>query len=81
MHVLPSLGLALTQLVSLLKGDLVPTHDEVVGLLAGLLRFEAAPTGTTGLSDGSKTTWAVSRGGMCPNWGATSGCPGRAQRR
>ena len=47
----PSVGLALTQLVGLLKGDLALTRDEVVGLMAGLLTSEAAPTGTTKLSE------------------------------
>lgn len=44
-------GLALTQLVGLLQGDLALTRDEVVGLMAGLLTSQAAPTGTTRLSD------------------------------
>ena len=31
--------------------DVALTRDEVVGLMAGLLTSEAAPTGTTRLSD------------------------------
>ena len=50
-HTPSRMGLALTQLVGLLKGDLSLTRDEVVGLMAGLLTSEAAPTGTTRLSD------------------------------
>ena len=50
-HTPPRLGLALTQLAGLLKGDLALTRDEVVGLMAGLLTSEAPPTGTTRLSD------------------------------
>ena len=50
-HMPNSVGLALTQLVVLLKGDIALTQDEVVGLTAGLLTSEAAPTGTTLLSD------------------------------
>ena len=47
----PSLGLALTQLVGLLKGDLALTREEVIALMAGLLTSESAPTGTTRLCD------------------------------
>ena len=50
-HVPPAVGLALAQVVGLLKGDLALTRDEVVGLMAGLLTSDAAPTGTTRLSD------------------------------
>ena len=50
-HVPPRVGLALTQVVGLLKGDLALTGDEVAGLMDGLLTSEAAPTGTTRLSD------------------------------
>ena len=50
-HTPPSAGLALTRLVGLLMRDVALTHDEVVGLMAGLLTSEAAPTGTTRLSD------------------------------
>ena len=50
-HAPPAVGLVLTQVVGLLKGDLALTRDEVVGLMAGLLTSEAAPTGTTKLSD------------------------------
>ena len=31
--------------------DMALTHDEVVGLMAGLLTSGEPPTGTTGLSD------------------------------
>lgn len=50
-HMPPSVGLALTQLTGLLKGDHALTRDEVVGLMAGLLTSEDVPTGTTRLSD------------------------------
>ena len=50
-HTPSSIGLALTGLVGLLKRDVVLTHDEVVGLMAGLLTSTAPPTGTTRLSD------------------------------
>ncbi len=45
------MGLALTRLVGLLMRDVALTRDEVVGLMAGLLTSEAAPTGTTRLAD------------------------------
>ncbi len=51
LHTPSSVSLALTQLVGLLMGDLSLTRDEVVGLMAGLLTSEAAPTGTTRLSN------------------------------
>ena len=51
MHVPPSVGLALTQTVGRLRGDVALTRDEVVGLMAGLLTSKAAPTGTTKLSE------------------------------
>ena len=44
-HTPPSAGLALTRLVGLLKRDVALTRDEAVGLMAGLLTSEAAPTG------------------------------------
>jgi len=47
----PRVGLALTQLAGLLKGDLSLTRDEVVGLMAGLLTSKSAPTGTTGVGE------------------------------
>ena len=50
-HTPPSAGLALTRLVGLLMRDVALTRDEVVGLMAGLLTSEAAPTGTTRLAD------------------------------
>ena len=50
LHTPPSVGLALTGLVGLLMRDVALTRDEVVGLMAGLLTSEAAPTGTTMLS-------------------------------
>ena len=50
-HTPPSAGLALTRLVGLLMRDVALTRDEVVGLMAGLLTSEAAPTGATRLSD------------------------------
>ena len=51
LHTPPRVGLALTGLVGLLLRDMALTHDEIVGLMAGLLTSEAAPTGTTRLSD------------------------------
>ena len=45
------MGLALTRLVGLLMRHVALTRDEVVGLMAGLLTSEAAPTGTTRLAD------------------------------
>ena len=51
LHTPPRVGLALTGLVGLLMRDMALTHDEVDGLMAGLLTSEAAPTGTTRLSD------------------------------
>ena len=50
-HAPPRVGLALTQLAGLLKGDLALTRDEVVGLMAGLLTSGEPPTGTTRLCD------------------------------
>ena len=50
-HAPPSLGLALTQLVGRLKGDLALTRAEVAGLMEGLLTSSAEPTGATRLSD------------------------------
>ena len=51
LHTPPRAALALTGLVGLLMREMALTHDEVVGLMAGLLTSEAAPTGTTRLSD------------------------------
>ena len=51
LHTSPRLCLALTGLVGLLMRDMALTHDEVIGLMAGLLTSEPAPTGTTRLSD------------------------------
>ncbi|MDE2861756.1 MAG: NAD(P)H-binding protein [Chloroflexota bacterium] len=50
-HAPPTLGLALTQLVGRVKGDLALTRDEVEGLMAGLLTSRGEPTGATKLSD------------------------------
>ena len=50
-HTPPSMGLALTRFVGLLMRDMALTHDEVDGLMSGLLTSDAAPTGTTRLSD------------------------------
>ena len=51
LHTPPRVGLALTGLVGLLMRDMALTHDEVVGLIDGLLTSEEPPTGTTRLSD------------------------------
>ena len=50
-HTPPRVGLALTGLVGLLMRDMALTHDEVVGLMDGLLTSDEPPTGTTRLSD------------------------------
>ena len=47
----PSVACALTELIGLLKRDVVLTRDEVEGLMACLLTSGDAPTGTTRLSD------------------------------
>ena len=51
LHTPPRVGMALTGLVSLLMRDMALTHDEVVGLMDGLLTSDEPPTGTTRLSD------------------------------
>ena len=50
-HTPPRVGLASTGLVGLLMLDMALTHDEVVGLMDGLLTSGEPPTGTTRLSD------------------------------
>ena len=50
-HTPPSVALALTRLVGLLMRDMALTRDEVDGLMSGLLTSDAAPSGTTRLSD------------------------------
>ncbi|MYC29350.1 MAG: hypothetical protein F4X65_04565 [Chloroflexi bacterium] len=50
-HMPNSVGLALTQLVGLLKGNIALTQDEVVGLMAGLLSSEGVPASATRLRD------------------------------
>ena len=57
----PSLGLALTQLVGLLKGDLALTRDEVAGLMDGLLTSGTEPTGATRLGEWLKENVDVLR--------------------
>ena len=59
-HTPPTVGFAMTRLVGLLLRDTVLTRDEVNGLMAGLLTSDAAPTGTTKLSD-----WLVENGDAC----------------
>ena len=51
LHTHPRVGLALTGLVGLLMRDMTLTHDEVVGLMDGLLTSRESPTGTTRLAD------------------------------
>ena len=51
LHTPPRVGLALTGLVGLLMRDMALTHDEVVGLMDGLLTSDEPPTGTTRLTD------------------------------
>ena len=43
----PTIGLALTSVIGLLKRDIVLTRDEVDGLMSNLLISDAPPTGTT----------------------------------
>ena len=47
----PRVGLSLIGLVGLLMCDMALTHDEVVGLMDGLLISGEPPTGTTRLAD------------------------------
>ena len=49
LHTPPSVGLALTGLVGLLKRDIVLTREEVDGIMAGLLTSGTVPTETTRL--------------------------------
>ncbi len=51
LHTPPSVGLALTGLVGMLKRDVVLTCEEVDGLMAGLPTSREQPTGTTRLAD------------------------------
>ena len=51
LHTPPRVGLALTGLVGLLMRDMALTHDEVDGLMVGLLTSGEPPTGTTRLAD------------------------------
>ena len=51
LHTPPRVGLALTGLVGVLMRDMALTHDEVDGLMAGLLTSAEPPTGTTRLRD------------------------------
>ena len=51
LHTPARVGLSLTGLVGLLMRDMALTHDEVVGLMDGLLTSDEAPTGTTRLAD------------------------------
>ena len=51
LHTPPSVGLALTRLVGLLKRDVALTRDEVDGLMAGLLTSGEPRAGTTRLAD------------------------------
>ena len=57
LHTPPRVGLVLTGLVGLLLRDMALTHDEVDGLMAGLLTSRESPTGTTRLSD-----WLAEKG-------------------
>jgi len=47
----PFLGLAVAKMVGLLVGDVVLTHDEIVGLMEGRLHVDAPPAGWTRLTD------------------------------
>ena len=50
-HTPPTIGLALTNVIGLLKRDIVLTRDELDGLMSNLLVSYAPPTGTTRLAD------------------------------
>ena len=50
LHAPARVGLSLTGLVGLLMRDMALTHDEVVGLMAGLLTSSEPPIGTTSLA-------------------------------
>ncbi|MYA59282.1 MAG: hypothetical protein F4X40_01825 [Chloroflexi bacterium] len=47
----PTVGLALTSVIGLLKRDIVLTRDEVDGLMSDLLVSDAPPMGTTRFTD------------------------------
>ena len=49
-HLAPTLALALSRIIGLLRRDVVLTREEVDGLLAGLLVTDSPPTGATQLS-------------------------------
>ncbi len=51
LHTPARVGLSLTGLVGLLMRDMALTHDEVVGLMDGLLTSDEPPTGTTRLNN------------------------------
>jgi uncharacterized protein YbjT (DUF2867 family) len=50
-HMPPWLALLASQLIGLMVGDVVLTHEEVDGLMANLLVSKRPPTGTTKLSE------------------------------
>ena len=47
----PSLGYAISALAGKILGDVLITHDEIQGLMAGLLYTGSLPTGETRLTD------------------------------
>jgi NADH dehydrogenase len=62
-HVPPGAALFLSRLIGRLVGDVVLTHDEVAGLMAGLLVSAKPPAGRTRLSDWlEKNAATVGRG-------------------
>jgi uncharacterized protein YbjT (DUF2867 family) len=56
-HIPPSMGILLGQLIGLALGDIILTKDELQGLMQELLTSEQAPNGTTRFSD-----WLESNG-------------------
>ena len=50
-HLPPTLALRLSQIIGVMRRDVILTREEVDGLLADLLVTESAPTGQTKLSE------------------------------
>jgi len=50
-HVPPRIAFLLSRMIGWMVGDVVLTHDEVVGLMANLLISDKPPTGSTRLSE------------------------------
>ena len=74
LHTPPHVGLALTGLVGLLMHDMALTHDEVEGLMDGLLTSGDAPTGTTSRERGrARETVRVRAAAQLPRVGDPGG--------